>query len=163
MKASALKDLPILSIDRGQRLGRVRDVLYDPQDQRVAALVVDPGGGIFANRRGRCVLFGAIQSIGDAVTVGTSEAVLQDGEAQALGGLPSLLAIQGDRVVDTAGKLVGDVTDVEIDPATGELTLLRVQQGGVLGLGGHTYEVPAVAIHSLGGDAIIIEPVSARR
>jgi sporulation protein YlmC with PRC-barrel domain len=164
MRASAIKDLAILSIREGNRLGRVRDLLFDRSARRIAALVVDPAGsGMFDRANREYVLFSAVQSIGDAVTVGSGEAILHDGEVDTLRGLPSLDRLHGAKVVDTTGKLLGAVQEVEIDPADGSLAALHVHQGGVLGLGGEDHEVPASAVHSLGDDAIMVEPLSATR
>ncbi|MBX5490497.1 MAG: PRC-barrel domain-containing protein [Chloroflexi bacterium] len=162
MRASALKGLAVLSINEGVRLGRVGDVLYDPRARRVAAFVLEPADGhrLFGRAPRQYVLYGAVQSIGDAVTVGSSEAVLRDQEATQLEDLASLDTLHGVKVVDASGKLVGEVEDVELDPRDGSFVALCVRHGGVLGLGAETYEVPAASVHSFGRDAVMIEPLN---
>ncbi len=44
IKGNDVIGLKVISIDRGQRIEDVDDLIYDPSEQRIKALLVDKGG-----------------------------------------------------------------------------------------------------------------------
>ena len=152
MKASALKDMPVVSMADGTQVGTVADVLLDAASLHVVALLLSA-------QSGQALLpFGSIRSIGaDAVTI-DSAAVTQGLTGRAapegthgLGDLNGLSAVNGE------GTLLGAVKEVEIEPAGGRLIELAVHRGGVLGLGGTSTSVLASTIRGIGAKLVTVD------
>src|SRR6478672_4851043 len=117
MKASTLKDMAVVSMTDGVQIGRVEDVLFDTAALRVAALVLTTTGG-------RSVLpFASVHRIGaNAVTVESATAAQAAGSQGGVGNvLRGLRDLIGLKVLSGEGTYLGDVRDVEIDPAGGAL------------------------------------------
>jgi sporulation protein YlmC with PRC-barrel domain len=160
MKATSLKGMSVVSINEGQRLGTIDDLLVDPQARRIAAAVVPIGAASRVlpslDERTKIISFDDVCSIGnDAVTVESAKPA-DKARRQTLDGLPSLHDVIGLKVVDAAGTLLGRVDDLEFDVPHGQITELVVQSGGVLGVGGSSDAIPAAAIHSLGPDLVMV-------
>lgn len=152
MKASALKNLNVISLADGAKLGNVDGVLFDSMPLQIAALG-------FSGSAGRKVLipFPAIRSIGnDAVVIETVQNT-QASNAGDLGQARELGHFTGLKVMDDTGTLRGKVSDFEVEPTKGQVTDIYVQSGGVLGLGAHQEVIPASAIRGIGPEMITIE------
>ncbi len=152
MKASSLKDKPVVSMADGAQVGTVKELLFDPSDFRLTALLLraDSGESTLA--------FGSVHSVGsDAIMVESAadtagakgQAVLDT--ARGLGDLMDLSAVNSD------GTLLGKVKDLEIGDQDGSLTKLEVHRGGVLGIGGTTVTIPPSAIRSIGPKLITVD------
>jgi sporulation protein YlmC with PRC-barrel domain len=140
---STLKDMAVISLADGAKIGHVKDMFFDTSRRRVVAFVV-------ASDAGEALLsFDAVHSIGpDALTVETA------GATQELRRLADLLEL---KAVDTDGTLLGEVKELEVDRHDGRLTELVVHQGGLLGLGGTEHGVPASAVRSIGPGLAMVE------
>lgn len=152
MKASVLKDMSVMSMADGTKVGTVKDFLFDTTKLKVAALVLTSGGG-------ESILpLEAVRSIGSDAIMVEHATVTQGPTGQApltgLRGLDELLNLQ---VVDSAGTHLGQVREVEIDPKGGQLVSLAVHRGGLLGLGGTSVTVEAAAIRAIGPKVATVE------
>ena len=151
MRASTLKDKPVVSMADGAQVGTVEDVLFDPSELRVAGLALRGQGG-------ESILpFGSIRSIGSDAVMVESAAETQGAGGQAmrenmrgLGDLTSLSVVNGE------GTLLGKVKEVEIDE-DGRLAQLEAHRGGVLGIGGTDVTIPPSAIRSVGPKLITVD------
>jgi sporulation protein YlmC with PRC-barrel domain len=153
MKAGDLRNMAVVSLNDGTRLGRIEDVLFDTSSLNVAALAVTTANG-------RTILpIAAVRSVGtDAIMVESNAAAqVPTGSTTAGAVQRSLKDLSGIKVVNAEGSYLGDVKEIEIDPTTRALTGLEVQRGGVLGLGATTHAVPASAIRSIGPDLVTAE------
>jgi sporulation protein YlmC with PRC-barrel domain len=152
MKASALKDMPVVSMADGTRVGTVADVLLDAASLRVVALLLSADSGQ------TLLPFEAIRSIGaDAVTIASAAATQGLTGRPAPEGTHSLRDVNGLAAVNGEGTLLGSVKEVEIEPADGRLIELVVHRGGVLGLGGTSTSVPASAIRGIGAKLVTVD------
>ncbi|MHB1133359.1 MAG: PRC-barrel domain-containing protein [Chloroflexota bacterium] len=157
MNASKLKDMPVVSMADGERVGYVKDFLFDTAKVQVVALVLTSASG-------EAILpLEAVRSIGDDAIMVEHAASTQGPTGQAplvgLRGLDDLLSLQ---VVNSAGTLLGQVREVEIDPVGGRLVSLSVHRGGLLGVGGTTVRVEASAIRAIGPKAATVESLDAQ-
>jgi sporulation protein YlmC with PRC-barrel domain len=158
MDANILKDLAIVSIAEGTKLGRVEDVLFDPQALRVAGLLIGGDGQTFV------IPFEKIAHIGpDAVTVGSSQVTQIKSAGDAFSGLPGLDRFTRLKVVDEAGTLVGTVASIDIDGTTGRMLRFVVHKGGVLGIGRTATTVAVEAVRGIGADLITVATDAAAR
>lgn len=152
MKASALKDMPVVSMADGTQVGTVADVLLDAASLRVVALLLSA-------QSGQALLpFGSIRSIGsDAVTIDSAAATQGLSGRAAPEGTHGLNDVNGLSVVNGEGTLLGAVKELEIEAADGRLIELVVHRGGVLGLGGTGTNVPASAIRGIGAKLVTVD------
>jgi sporulation protein YlmC with PRC-barrel domain len=151
MNAETIKGLAVVSISTGARLGRVEDVVFDPQALRVAALRVSAAG------QQALIPFDKVRALGsDAVTVPNDDVTQWDKPEGPLATMMGLDDLAKCKVVDEAGTLVGTIGAVEIDPQDGRITQLQARQGGVLGIGRTTETIAASEISSIGPDIVVI-------
>jgi sporulation protein YlmC with PRC-barrel domain len=143
--------MPIVTVDEGQRLGRVNGVEYDPERGRIVYLKFEGDG-----RKDGLVPWQSVRAVGhDAVTVQGLGSV-QSGVAPAE--RDSLTPHLGDRpVVTESGERLGQITGYDFEELTGEVRRFHIATGGLLGrLTGRELAFPPEAIRTFGKDAIIV-------
>ena len=156
MKAKALKDMQVVSMEGGAVVGTVEQVLFDTENLRVAALM------IVATDGQSLLPFASVRSIGaDAVTVenATASAAALPNDAS---GLLELNDFVGLPVLTGEGTEVGQVADITIDPTDGQITELAVHHGGRFGIGGTGMSVAGSAIRGIGPTVVTVEASAAR-
>jgi uncharacterized protein YrrD len=152
IRVTALREMPVVSMAGGVKLGNVHDVAIDPEGLRVYGLV------LAADQQAAVVPFEKVLSVGpDAVTVERFEAAPSPEEGERARTLHGISVLVGLPVVDAAGTLVGELTELLADRRGGRLTALVAQKGGVLGLGAKTLTLPAESIRSLGPKIVTVE------
>ena len=152
MKASALKDMPVVSMADGTRVGTVQDVLFATNPLGVSSLVLSGQGGKAA------LPYSDVRSIGnDAVTIDNREATHAFQAPGAAENLRSLHELTRLKVVNAEGSYLGDVQEIEIDRQTGQAGEVIAHRGGMLGLGGTTVHVPATAIRGIGPKLLTVD------
>jgi len=152
MRVVLLKNMPVVSMADGAKVGTVQDVLFDTAQYRVAALVLASAGGQIL------LPFNAIKSIGnDAVTVDSLAATQGVGTSLTRDGLRGLNDMTSLKVVNSDGSLLGDVKDIEIERADGKLTEVAVRKGGVFGMGGTVLTMPVASIRSIGPKLMTVD------
>ena len=143
---------PVVSLEDGRKLGRVSDLLIDPQTKSLAAFEIEGDEGKSVLPRDH------VRNIGDDAITVDSVSATQSG-ANALPGLALFSSLQGKKVVDSAGTLLGELDDVEIDPTTGQISTVLVKSGGVLGIGAHIHRLPAGDVFSFGPSLVTVNAV----
>lgn len=151
MRSTSLKGMAVVSIAEGSRLGRVDDLVIDTVERSIVALNCSDQGRRFI------VPFQYVRNIGkDAITVESSQVTQVEGQgAQA----PNTLRLDDFlklKTVDESGNLLGVVSQLDIDAATGRLVSLDVHKGGVLGLGGTTTTVAAEQVRAVGPELVTV-------
>lgn len=150
---SDLKGKAILSIDSGEKLGTIDDILIDVANMRVAAIV--SSFGPILNKEKRILQAGDVATWGrDAVLVkdvGTfrSEAEVTDRDKW----VSTSNRLKGLSIVSTSGNKLGKVNDLMVDP-DGRIVAYRVSEGT---FGSHTRDIDASTTKSIGSDAVIVE------
>ncbi len=117
--------MPIISLQNGHKIGRVRGVLVDPEKRAVVAFILDQKGWF---RECKMVPFNKIQNIGKhAITVTQSSCV------ENLRNVPQLnkhirkpTSIIGAEVITEDGTVLGTVIDYTFDTTTGSLASLEI-------------------------------------
>ena len=152
MKASTLKDMPVVSMTDGTRIGTIQEVLFATTPLGVNSLVLSGQGG-------KATLpFSDIRSIGnDAVTIDNREATHAFQAPGAPENLRSLRDLTRLKVVNAEGTYLGDVQEIEIDQRTGQVGEFIAHRGGMLGLGGTTIHVPASAVRGIGPKLLTVD------
>ncbi len=151
MDAHTLKSMAIVSLAEGTRLGYVEQPLLDLTARKVVALQAKGASGTFI------VPFDDVTSVGtDAITVASSQVTQTPSTGGAADGSLDLDALRKLKVVDRAGTLLGTISRVEIDPASGAITQLTAHKGSILGMGGTTTPIGAKAIVSVGPELLTV-------
>lgn len=151
MDAKTLKDMAVVSLQEGTRLGRVAEPLFDLAARQMRAVKVHGDDGTFI------VPFEQIESIGsDAITVTSSEVTHTPRAGDAVGIEMGLNDLEKLKVVDNEGTFLGTLDTIQFDPATGAVTQLSAHKGGLLGMGGTTTPIDASSIVKVGSDLLTV-------
>lgn len=103
-----IKDLPVVDVDSGRVLGRVKELLVDLSHGRVTGLLVAAG------RRQLFLPFDKVETLGDSVvTVGAAVSLEPAHDVDPQDGPV------GKRVVNRDGRLLGQVGDIIFDAESG--------------------------------------------
>ncbi len=149
MNIEKLKGMSVVSVAEGSRLGRVADVLLDPNALRIGAMKIEQGGQSFV------IPFNLIKSVGsDAITVESSQVTQADGGS--FGTLVGINDFKKLKVVDEIGTLFGTIASVDVDTATGRVDSFAAHKGGMLGLGGTTTSVTADQVRGIGPEVLTV-------
>ena len=151
MNASDIKDMTIVSLQEGTKLGRVEQPLFDLAARQLGALQVKGEDGTFI------LPFAQIQHIGsDAITVTSSQVTQTPSSGGATDTLLDLQALKRLKIVDQAGTFLGTLNDVDVDPVSGQITKLVAHKGGLLGLGGVNTPIASTAIVMVGEELLTV-------
>ena len=155
MNATDLKDMVVVSLQEGTKLGRVAEPLFDLATRQLGAFQIKGDDGTFI------LPFAAIQHIGvDAITVTSSQVTQTPAPDGVTNALLDLRALQKLKIVDQAGTFLGTLSDVEVDPLNGQITMLTAHKGGLLGKGGTTTLLESTAIVMVGPQLLTVTAVT---
>jgi sporulation protein YlmC with PRC-barrel domain len=127
MQWSQLKGRKVVSTATADRVGKVSGFLLDPATRSVVGLVLKK------TETGSVVRWSDLVAVGsDAVTVADASVVVEPDEA-----LEALAAKRGTvlkkLVLDVDGRAIGTVTDLDLDPETGVVRELVLDERTVSG------------------------------
>lgn len=142
MQWSQIKGHEVVSTATADRVGRVSGFLLDPATRSVVGLVLKKAGS------GSVVRWSDLLAVGsDAVTITDATVVIEpDDTLGALGGKRGKVIKK--LVLDDDGRAIGTVTDLDLDPDTGVVRELVLDEGTVsgerlLGVGSYAVVVSA--------------------
>lgn len=157
-KAREVIGLPVVSLDTGEEIGVVTDLLWSHPEKRIICLVVEEKGGFNHKRH---LSLTKINSIGkDAVTVSSAE-VLED-EREHLNAT-SLNQKEDELVLTQDGENLGTLNDVIFDVNEGKLLGYEVSTGLVGDLLTGRMVMSPEVIATWGKEAIIAGCTGANR
>lgn len=156
-RSKKLHALPVISLNDGEELGKVQGVIIDPEDAKLAALILDYRKGFF--KEPRLIPFEQIISFGDyAVTVQDSSSCERVSQSPHLGALfrrsPQIL---GAKVLTEDGNLLGAVEEFCFDPATGKINGLELGNKLLNNLVHGKTIIKGNVITTIGKSAIIVK------
>ncbi|HOK54345.1 MAG TPA: PRC-barrel domain-containing protein, partial [Armatimonadota bacterium] len=119
----------IYSVQKGKRIGSVKDVVYDGEHSRLLALTLEEPGLISPDRR--ILPYERIKSIGrDAIMIENEGILITEKEAgEDIRRLPQKGSLPGKKVITQSGNYLGTITDVLIDRSTGKSISYEVSGG----------------------------------
>jgi len=130
----------VISTNSAETLGIVDTFVIDPALRRVVAVGLSKVHGRLTVLPWERLTFGA-----DAVTTGgITDLVVPDGQLAGLADRHH--SALGHRVLDTAGRELGTVRDVDIDPTSGAVIALLIGD----------LAVPGSALIGIGGYAVVV-------
>jgi uncharacterized protein YrrD len=125
---------PVVSVDNGEMLGKVRDLYFDRQLEKLVALSLG-GGGLFGVRS-KVVHLSNVNCLGeDVVLVESSTTVYDDSEIEERSNWQRRSKIRGRKVETPGGTPIGTIDDITIDHdgRIRDYTLAWTQVGGPIG------------------------------
>lgn len=146
----------VISVNNGQEIGKVKDIIYDPRLNKVRALLIDEGGW-FSDAK--IISLENINSIGqDAVMVNSEAAIRKASEISekvaniAKGGT----YLTKTKVITESGTELGEVTDIFFDPSSGQVQEFEVSEGLVKDVRSGKKRFNISNIKTVGEEAIIV-------
>lgn len=149
---SSIRGLPVVTIDGGEDVAEVRDIIYSAQAGRIVGFTLNKRGRLSGRRR-EVLAIEQIRAIGrDAVMIGAvSDLLGEDQESEAASHDPERDVI-GNDVLTESGVSLGHVLDVVVLTGTsGEVVGYQIESAA----GGPAY-IPLPAQLAVSGDALIV-------
>jgi uncharacterized protein YrrD len=125
---------PVVTLDNGEMLGKVRDLYLDAQLENLVALSLG-GGGLFGVRT-RVVPLASVTCLGeDVVLIKSSTGVYDQGEIEETSTWQRRSKVRGRKVETPGGTPIGTIDDITIDGdgRVRDYTLAWTQVGGPIG------------------------------
>jgi len=133
MNATQIQKLPVVTVNGGEDVAEVRDVVYSPAQGRLVGLTLNKRGR-FAGRLREVLTAESIHAIGkDAVMILDDSALLAPQRAEEVAGVGGERNVVGDDVITEGGVSIGTVVDLAlVVGSTGEVVGYRIdrKQGG---------------------------------
>jgi len=123
-KSKRFASMPVISLEEGQHIGVVKELVIDPTGKKVAALIIEQKGWF---KEQRFIPYSKVHSVGaDAITIEKSSGV------QKAAGLPEIvkllrekIKITGARIVAENGTVLGQVDEYYVDVESGTIAGLE--------------------------------------
>jgi uncharacterized protein YrrD len=147
----------VTSIQKGKNIEDVDDLVYDPSEGKVKALLVDTGGW-FSDAK--VILFEDVKSFGkDAIVVESDDVIKKASD------VPQRIAhiakddtyLTKTKVMTEEGMELGQVTDIYFDPNSGKVSELEVSQGAFKNVASGKKRVQVSDIIKVGEDVTIVK------
>lgn len=155
MDVKSLKGIAVVSIEQGEKVGMVDNILFDLDNRRVIAFkLIKPG----LMRSGGIVLtMTDVENIGkDAVMIQNKERIRELKEERDLQNRPDLGTLSSLRVVTQDGTYVGNVATVQFETRNGVITDLEITGGGLMDRLRRNQSIPAREVISIGADVVVV-------
>ncbi|MCL5090527.1 MAG: PRC-barrel domain-containing protein [Patescibacteria group bacterium] len=157
IKASKVIGLPVFTIKEGKKIEDVNDVIYDPNQQKVIALLVESSGW-FSDAK--VIMLTDIRSIGPDAIITETENVIKKASS-----LPEPLSsiaehnqkVRKTQVVTENGAALGKVSDIFFDDKTGFVEEFEISQGPVEDIKSGRKTVKINEVLRVGKDATIVK------
>lgn len=157
MEARALKGRPVVTIEGGERLGEVSDILFNLDKRAIQALSVGGGGLLGGRGEASVVEMADVRAIGaDAVMVQDREVLRGEESEHHYRQFPNFKDLTSLKVVTETGTHMGNVAGVRVDEEDGAIRDLEVAYGGFAGAFKHHVVVPVSMVTTIGRDAVVI-------
>jgi sporulation protein YlmC with PRC-barrel domain len=148
------KDLPVITLAEGKQVGKVDDLVVDPDRKAVSWLRLHSGGMLGGERL--WVSTEAVHGVGeDAVTINAEVDARAPADApEALALVKAKRGVIGNKVMTENGERLGVVRDYEFDPDTFALTSLAVPPG--MNVVGEILTIAGDKVLTIGEDMIVV-------
>lgn len=155
-RLSQLSGMPVITLETGKRLGRARDVLFDPASGKLDAITLEEPGFFGANRG--FILAQDIRSMSkDAIMIDSARLVKRVRNAPSEQAIVSKgVPLIGKTVVTEEGTILGTLSDVLINPECGCAEEYEVSSGTLqdMQVGRRSFPVPKALV--VGRDALVV-------
>jgi sporulation protein YlmC with PRC-barrel domain len=156
-----VKGLPVITMAEGKQIGKVDDLVVDPERKAVSWLRLHSGGMLGGERL--WVSTDAVHGVGEhAVTINAEADARAPADApEALALVKAKREIIGNKVMTENGERVGEVRGYEFNPETFVLTSLSIPPS--MGLAGDTLMIAGDKVLTIGEDVIVVANAAVMR
>lgn len=155
MDVRKLKGIAVISISDGEKVGTIRDALFNIDERRIQGLTVNTGSFLSSSQNVIDMAF--VQSIGsDAVMVGDRSAIGGERSETRYQAFMDTSTLTSLKVVTESGDFVGTVATARIDQQDGKLTDLEINTPGIAGTFKSNIVVPIERVISIGKDVVVV-------
>ncbi|ADL11955.1 PRC-barrel domain-containing protein [Acetohalobium arabaticum] len=119
-------DLPVVNLETGKEIGDVKDVVFDPDTERIVGLIVE-GGGFF--KGDRMIPYDQLYSMGDDAVTIKDESALSDLDDTKDYLIDNPGDVIGSKVVTDDGKELGIIEDIILNPDDGNRDSYEITDG----------------------------------
>jgi len=156
-----VKGLPVITMAEGKQVGKIDDLVVDPERKAVSWLRLHSGGMLSGERL--WVSTEAVHGVGeDAVTINAEADARAPADApEALALVKAKRGIIGNKVITESGERLGEVRDYEFNPGTFALTSLSIPPG--MGVVGDTLMITGNKVLTIGEDVIVVANAAVMR
>lgn len=156
MRASKVLGLPVFTVNDGKKIIRVEDVMYDPFQNRIEALLASKGGWFTESR---VILFSDLLGIGEDAALINSASMIK--KVTEVSKNLEIIAkndtyLTSTRIITEDGRELGRVSDIFFDTSTGRVEEFEVSQGTFRNWKEGKKKVKITDIVSIGKDATIV-------
>lgn len=157
MKGRSLQGKPIITVDRGEQIYRVDDVIFEPITGEILALLAE-SGSLFS--QAKVVPFSEIQAIGeDAITVKSKDSVIPaESNERTKKYMQEDHKIKGKRILTEDGDELGKIVDFNFDERTGRISDYILSGGALVTVYQGRASLPLSYIQKIGEDVVFVSP-----
>lgn len=146
--------LAVVTLEGGERLGRLHDVIFNMPSGQIAGFLVS-GGGMFA--RNQFLPTSQVNSVGnDAVTITGAEALSDQNQAAAEPNEFEARSQEGCPVLSAGGTVLGKITDVLVDTDTLVVTAFLISTGLISSALHGKPRLPLAQVQTIGKDSVVV-------
>jgi sporulation protein YlmC with PRC-barrel domain len=151
-----VKGLPVMTMAEGKQVGKVDDLIVDPERKAVSWFRLHSGGVGMLGATRLWVPAEAVHGVGEhAVTINSVADARSAGDApEAFTSGKPKRGIIGGKVMTENGQRLGEVRDYEFDPYTFALTSLSVPPAE--NVPGETLTIAGENVLTIGEDVIVV-------
>ncbi len=151
---------PIVSVDNGEKVGTVADILVDAHAARIVGVIIS--GGILSSEH--VLPYADVQTMGgDAVLARSRQHVLSAREwHESAHDATRSSTFKNKRVITVTGRELGAVKDIYVNEQTGIVEAYDVAGPGFIKLVTRRNVLPGSAAVTVGPDALIVSEEAAR-
>lgn len=157
IKASKVIGLPVFTINDGRKIENVEDVIYDPLQNRIEALLIEKGGWFGESR---VILFDDLEGIGYDAALITSRNLMRKiadvgKNIQAI--VKNDTFLTNTKIITEDGIELGRVSDIYFNSSTGRVEEFEVSQGTLQNWKTGKKRIKIESLVTIGHDATIVK------
>jgi uncharacterized protein YrrD/gas vesicle protein len=157
IQATKIIGLKIITLDNGKEIDTVKDVIYDPEENRVKALLIDKQGWF---KDARIISVEKIESIGkDAVIIQNEEIIetASQNSSRVANIARDTNYLTKTKIITVDGDNLGSVTDLYFSMPDGKVQEFEVSGGLISDLKSGRNKIAISDIVTIGEDATIVK------
>lgn len=147
--------LPVVTLEEGKEIGRVRGLVVNHHSGEIAALLVQRGS-IF--REQKVIPYPRVVSVGNSALT-----IQKSSSAERLTSLPQILnlvkenvQLKGSRVITEGGTALGHVAEYLVNPETGKIEAFEISGTPAESLFKGRAFLPAEEVRTIGKDVLVV-------
>lgn len=154
LKSKKFIGMPVISLEEGQHIGKIKDLVINPTTKMVAALLIEQKGWF---KEQKFIPYSKVASVGDDVATIEQSTSVQKGT-----NLPEIVQLTKDKysligcnVIAENGRVLGQVEEYFIDATTGNILGLEISSSMLSSLISGRAFLDVALIRTIGKELIV--------